>query len=96
MVEENSIWAMVQSNRAEVETDWRAELPKVRVPTLVVHGDADHTCHIETTGWRVAELIPGAQLKVYLGAAHGLNLTHVDQFNADLLSFVKLRATGSG
>jgi non-heme chloroperoxidase len=56
----------------------------------VVHGDADHTCHIETTGRRVAELIPGAQLKVYPGAAHGLNLTHVDQFNSDLLSFVKL------
>lgn len=90
MVEENSIWAMVQSSRVEVETDWRAELPKVRVPTLVVHGDADHTCHIETTGRRVAELIPGAQLKVYPGAAHGLNLTHVDQFNSDLLSFVKL------
>jgi non-heme chloroperoxidase len=89
MVQENSLWAMVCTNRVEVETDWRAELPKVRVPTLVVHGDADSTCHIETTGRRVAQLIPGAELKVYDGARHGLFITHIDKLNSDLLSFVR-------
>jgi pimeloyl-ACP methyl ester carboxylesterase len=55
----------------------------------VVHGDADSTCKIDTTGRRVAQLIPGAQLKVYAGAAHGLFITHVDPVNRDLLSFCK-------
>jgi pimeloyl-ACP methyl ester carboxylesterase len=67
----------------------RAELPKVSVPTLVVHGDADHTCNIDTTGRRVAQLIPGAQLKVYAGASHGLFIPHVDAFNRELLTFSK-------
>jgi non-heme chloroperoxidase len=89
MVLENSLWAMIRANRVEVETDWRAELPKVSVPTLVVHGDADTTCHIDTTGRRVAQLIPGAELKVYEGARHGLFITHVDRFNRDLLQFVR-------
>jgi pimeloyl-ACP methyl ester carboxylesterase len=88
MVEENSLWAMVRTNQVEVETDWRAELPKIRVPTLVVHGDADHTCRIDTTGRRVAQLIPGAELKVYSGAAHGLFITHAATLNDDLLAFV--------
>jgi len=89
MVQENSLWAMVRTNRVEVETDWRAELPKVRVPTLVVHGDADSTCRIATTGRRVAQLIPGAELKVYDGARHGLFVTHIERFNSDLLEFVR-------
>jgi pimeloyl-ACP methyl ester carboxylesterase len=88
IVEENSLWAMVRTNQVEVETDWRAELPKVKVPTLVVHGDADHTCHIDTTGRRVAQLIPGAELKVYSGAGHGLFISHAGTLNDDLLAFV--------
>jgi non-heme chloroperoxidase len=93
MIEANSIWAMTRTNQVEVETDWRAELPKVSVPTLVVHGDADHTCKIDTTGRRVAELVPGAELKVYAGASHGLFITHVDTFNRDLLTFVRSQIT---
>jgi non-heme chloroperoxidase len=89
MCTENSIWALTQTNHTDVETDFRAELPKVRVPTLVVHGDADRTCQLETTGRRVAQLIPGAALKVYAGAPHGIFLTHMDMFNSDLLTFVR-------
>jgi non-heme chloroperoxidase len=89
MCSENSIWALTQTNHTDVETDFRTELPKVTVRTLVVHGDADRTCELETTGRRVAQLIPGAQLKVYGGAPHGLFLTHMDEFNSDLLRFVR-------
>jgi non-heme chloroperoxidase len=88
MVEENSIWAMGHASKAEVETDWRAELPKIKLRTLVVHGDADRTCPIDTTGRRVAQLIPNAKLKVYGGAAHGLFITHTASFKDDLLAFV--------
>ena len=89
MCTENSIWALTQTNHTDVETDFRAELPKIRVPTLVIHGDDDHTCKLETTGRRVAQLIPGADLKVYNGARHGLFLTHMAAFNDDLLTFAR-------
>jgi pimeloyl-ACP methyl ester carboxylesterase len=89
MCTDNSIWALTQMNHADVETDFRAELLKIRVPTLVIHGDGDRTCPIETTGQRVAQLIPGAELKVYEGARHGLFITHMDRFNRDLLAFVQ-------
>ena len=88
MCMDNSIFALTQTNHTDVETDFRAELPKVRVPTLVIHGDADRTCQIETTGRRVAQLIPGAELKVYKDAPHGLFLTHMERLNNDLLAFV--------
>ncbi len=90
---ENSIWALTQTNHTDVETDFRAELPNVRVPTLVIHGDADRTCTLETTGRRIAQLIPGAQLNVYGGAPHGLFLTHMDRLNGDLLKFVRTPPT---
>ena len=91
MCSENSIWALTQTNHADVETDFRGELPKLTVPTLVIHGDADRTCNIETTGRRVARLIPGAQLKVYQGARHGLFISQMDRLNDDLLTFVSDR-----
>src|SRR5262249_3913911 len=63
MCTENSVWALTQTNHTDVETDFRAELPSVKVRTLVIHGDDDRTCALETTGRRVAQLIPGAQLR---------------------------------
>jgi len=89
MCTENSIWALTQTSHIDVETDFRAELPHVKVRTLVVHGDADRTCKLETTGRRVAQLIPGAELKVYSGAPHGLFITHMNTLNEDLLAFAK-------
>lgn len=86
---ENSIWTLTNTNHTDVETDFRRELPKINVRTLVVHGDADHSCPLETTGRRLAQLIPGAQLKVYEGAPHGLFLTHMERFNDELLTFVR-------
>jgi non-heme chloroperoxidase len=86
---QNSIWAMTQTSHIDTETDFRRELPTLRVRTLVVHGDGDLTCPLETTGRRVAQLIPGAELKVYPGAKHGLFLTHMEPFNRDLLAFTQ-------
>jgi pimeloyl-ACP methyl ester carboxylesterase len=87
MCTENSVWALTQTSHTDVETDFRTELPRIRVPTLVIHGDADRTCPLETTGRRVAQLIPGAELKVYSGAPHGLFITHMDKLNDDLRAF---------
>ncbi|MFF7706722.1 alpha/beta fold hydrolase [Pseudomonas sp. NPDC007930] len=70
------------------ETDFRPDMAKINVPTLVIHGDADQIVPFETTGKLAAELIEGAQLKVYPGAPHGFAVTHGEQLNQDLLAFL--------
>lgn len=79
--------ATVDCVRSFSETDFTADVRAIDVPTLVIHGDADQTVPIETTGKRAAELIPGAKLEVYEGAPHGLFMTHYDRLTKDLVEF---------
>ncbi|HKM99086.1 MAG TPA: alpha/beta hydrolase [Candidatus Binataceae bacterium] len=79
----------IDCNRAVTETDFRGELPKITVPTLIIQGDKDVSVPLDFTGRRTAELIPGSHLKVYEGAAHGLMFTHIDRLNGDLIEFVQ-------
>ena len=76
-------------NRAVAGTDFRAELARVDVPCLVIHGDADVSAPLALTGAPTAALIPGCQLKIYERAPHGLMFTHTDRLNADLLAFTQ-------
>jgi non-heme chloroperoxidase len=69
-------------------TDFRKDLPRVDVPTLVFHGDADRILPIAVTGNRTHEAIKGSRLVVVKGGPHGLNWTHADQVNAELVSFL--------
>lgn len=89
MVDGCSLKTMLDLHRMFTETDFRPELPKISVPTLLIHGDNDKSTPIETTARNTVPLITGCQLKVYEGAAHGLPFTHADQLNADLLAFAK-------
>lgn len=89
MIDECSLKTMLDLQRMFTETDFRPELGRISVPTLLIHGDNDTSTPIETTARKTAPLIPGCQLKVYEGAAHGLPITHADQLNADLLAFTK-------
>lgn len=68
-------------------TDFRDELTKVDVPTLVLHGAADANAPIDVTGRRTAALIPGCQYTEYPTGAHGMFLTHAQQLTKDLLDF---------
>jgi pimeloyl-ACP methyl ester carboxylesterase len=70
------------------ETDFRADLPAFRVPTLVIHGDSDSTVPIDKSARLAARLIPGATLKEYDGAPHALFFTEKDRLNQDLLAFI--------
>lgn len=70
-------------------TDFRADLAKVTVPTLVLHGDSDATVPLEGSGARTHAAIPHSQLVVIEGGPHGVNVSHPDEFNAALLEFLR-------
>jgi non-heme chloroperoxidase len=70
-------------------TDFRDDLAKFDVPTLVIHGDDDQVVPFEVGGKASAALVEGAQLIVYPGAPHGLTDTHPEQLGNDLLAFLK-------
>jgi non-heme chloroperoxidase len=75
--------------KAFSETDFTTDLPKIDVPTLVMHGDDDQIVPIVAAGLLSSKLIPKARLIVYKGAPHGMPSTMKDQINRDLLSFIK-------
>jgi non-heme chloroperoxidase len=74
--------------KAFSESDFRDDLKRFDVPTLVAHGDDDQIVPFAVSAPLTAKQIPGATLKVYPGAPHGLSATHKDEFNADLLAFI--------
>lgn len=74
--------------KAFSETDFTGDLEKITVPALVIHGDDDQIVPIADAGLMSAKIIPGAQLKVYHGAPHGLPIMLADRLNADLLAFI--------
>jgi len=75
--------------KAFSETDLTADLKKIDVPTLVLHGDDDQIVPIADSALLSSKLIKDATLKVYPGAPHGLFATHKDQLNSDLLAFIR-------
>jgi len=69
-------------------TDFRPDLAAFTIPTLIIHGTADHTVPIDATGRAAAVGIPHAKLIEYDGAPHGLFATEKDRLTADLLAFL--------
>ncbi len=70
-------------------TDFREDLKRFNVPTLIIHGDDDQVVPIDVGGRMSAKQIKGAKLIVYPGAPHGLTETHKDRVNQDLLAFLQ-------
>jgi non-heme chloroperoxidase len=70
------------------ETDFTADLEKIDVPTLIVHGDDDQIVPVGAAAMASAKLVKDARLLIYPGAPHGLPTTHKDKLNADLLAFL--------
>ena len=69
-------------------TDFRADLAKFNLPTLVIHGDSDAIVPFEVSGARAHKVIAGSRLHVVKGAPHGFNLSHAAEFNKALLEFL--------
>lgn len=71
------------------ETDFTADLKKIDVPTLIIHGDDDQIVPIAASGLLSAKLVKDAQLIIYKGGAHGIPVTEKDRMNTDLLAFLQ-------
>jgi non-heme chloroperoxidase len=70
-------------------TDFRADLPKIDVPMLVLHGDADQVLPLDKTSKRLPGLIKDMQLTIVEGGPHAIPWTHASQVNAALLDFLR-------
>lgn len=69
-------------------TDFREDLPRVTVPSLVVHGDADTTVPFAGSGLRTHDGLRDSRLHVIAGGPHGFPISHADEFNEVLLAFL--------
>src|SRR5258705_10236846 len=73
--------------------DFRQDVARVDVPSLVIHGDADRIVPLEAAGARTAKLVRGARLVVINGGPHCVTWTHADAVNAELVKFLGAVAT---
>jgi pimeloyl-ACP methyl ester carboxylesterase len=73
---------------AFARTDFREDLKKINLPTLVIHGDSDGIVPFEVSGKRTVAAIAGAKLALIAGGPHGINASHPQQFNRALLDFL--------
>lgn len=72
--------------------DFRQDVTRIDVPTLVIHGDDDRIVPLAASGQRTADLIPGARLKIIEGGPHAIGWTHADDINTELVSFLGEKA----
>jgi non-heme chloroperoxidase len=75
-------------------TNFRKDLERFDLPTLILHGDADRILPLAATGTRTHAAIKGSQLVVIEGAPHGMAWTHGDEINETLVAFLAGRTVG--
>ena len=85
--------ATIKLVRAWSETDFRGDLAKITIPTLVIHGTGDDTVPIDKSARKAVKLLANAELLEYDGDPHGLNATVPDKLNEDLLAFLSRPAS---
>jgi non-heme chloroperoxidase len=69
--------------------DYTEDLKKIDIPVWVAHGEDDQIVPIGASAILSSKILKNATLKIYPGADHGLAATHADEFNADLLDFIR-------
>ena len=87
--------AIIECIRTIAASDHRPHLRAMQMPTLIIQGDRDEVNPLEHTGRKLAEAIPGSELKVYEGAPHGIVLVHHERFTSDLLNVASLFSSGT-
>ena len=90
--------AIVASARGTIDcvtafgtTDFRKDLERIDIPTLVIHGTEDRIVPFPISGKRTAEMVKGARLVAIDGAPHGCIWTNADQVNRELIDFTGLK-----
>jgi non-heme chloroperoxidase len=81
--------ATLDCAHAFATTDFRPDLVAFKVPTLIIHGTADKTVPIATSGRKAAAAIVGSTLIEYDGAPHGLLASHKQRLVGDVLAFLQ-------
>ncbi len=81
--------ALLKCMEAFGTTDFRDDLTRITVPTLVIHGDGDGTVPFEGSGRRTHEAVAQSELHVIEGGPHGCNVSHADEFNRVLVDFLR-------
>jgi len=69
-------------------TDFREDLKRIDIPVLIMHGDADRIVPLASSGKRMPDFIKSSRLAVIEGAPHGMNWTHAEEINRELLAFL--------
>ncbi|MGU3626059.1 alpha/beta fold hydrolase [Comamonas sp. C24C] len=70
-------------------TDFRDDLQKIDVPTLIIHGDSDRIVPLEVSGARTHDAVKGSQIHIIKNGPHGCNLSHAQEFNRALIDFIE-------
>ncbi len=86
---DSSQFATLQTAVSFSSTDFRQDLPRINVPTLIIHGTDDKIVPIEVSSDRTAEMMPDATYHKYDGAAHGLWFTEMEKLTNDIRNFVQ-------
>lgn len=68
--------------------DFRKDIAKNKVPTLILHGDADRILPPDATSRRQARMIKNAKFVELPGGPHGVLWTHADHVNRELVKFL--------
>ncbi|KMO12593.1 alpha/beta fold hydrolase [Methylobacterium indicum] len=84
MVQDVSRRILLDVQDAILSVDLRPEAARLALPVTLIHGDRDASAPLDLTARAYARLIPGAELVVYAGAAHGLIVTHAARLAADI------------
>ena len=69
-------------------TDFRDDLPKIDVPTLLIHGDADRILPYAATAARLPDLIKDLEFVTVKGGPHNIAWTYPEEVNSALLPFL--------
>ncbi len=77
---------LVDFQREAAETDLSDEASAIDVPVTLIHGDRNASAPLELTGRRNAEIVPGAELIIYEGIAHGVMISACERLAADILA----------
>jgi pimeloyl-ACP methyl ester carboxylesterase len=88
LAEQSDQKAALGAMEAFATTDFRDDLTKITLPTLVIHGDSDAVVPFEGSGKRTAAAIAGSEVVVIKDAPHGVNVSNASEWNEAVISFL--------